>query len=199
VRPLSSHARGLFVTLAAAAFFLASLGLVPTRAWIAGWFGGISSERFPCEDHGCGCASSDECWNACCCHTIEERVAWAIANGVRPPAAFHLTPEQWSIAVRLAAPVQHRGCCSPREEAGSDDGTDRLVLRHTRPGLIRAMLTAPSCKGGSPTAPAGLPPVPPCERHDYLVLLPAFCGLVEPRDAVWRTRVIDPAVPPPRI
>src|SRR5262249_11352316 len=42
---------------------------------------------YPCQGHSCGCRSYDECWAGdCCCFTLREKVAWARANGIEPPA-----------------------------------------------------------------------------------------------------------------
>jgi hypothetical protein len=43
------------------------------------------SQPFPCQDNPCGCASAEECWHHCCCHTNREKVAWAHEHGVTPP------------------------------------------------------------------------------------------------------------------
>lgn len=45
-----------------------------------------SDESYPCANCGCGCASADQCWRSCCCHTLAERLAWAREHNVRPPA-----------------------------------------------------------------------------------------------------------------
>jgi hypothetical protein len=44
-----------------------------------------SGELFPCSDCACGCASAEQCWRSCCCHSLAERMAWARVHGVRPP------------------------------------------------------------------------------------------------------------------
>src|SRR5690242_4754077 len=44
-----------------------------------------SGEFFPCSDCACGCASAEQCWRSCCCHSLAERMAWARVHGVRPP------------------------------------------------------------------------------------------------------------------
>ena len=44
-----------------------------------------TNERFPCEKCPCGCRTAAHCWDKCCCHTDEEKLAWADANGVTPP------------------------------------------------------------------------------------------------------------------
>lgn len=49
--------------------------------------GGLSTngELFPCSSCGCGCATAEQCWRSCCCHTLAERMAWAHEHNVRPP------------------------------------------------------------------------------------------------------------------
>ncbi len=42
-------------------------------------------EAFPCANCGCGCASAEQCWRSCCCHSLAERVVSARAHNVRPP------------------------------------------------------------------------------------------------------------------
>lgn len=44
-----------------------------------------TDELYPCSDCACGCASAEQCWRSCCCHTLAERFAWAREHGVRPP------------------------------------------------------------------------------------------------------------------
>lgn len=44
-----------------------------------------SDELYPCANCDCGCASAEQCWRSCCCHTLAERFAWAREHGVRPP------------------------------------------------------------------------------------------------------------------
>jgi len=46
------------------------------------------AERFPCEGSSCGCGSADQCWEDCCCNSDLEKLAWATASGVEPPAFF---------------------------------------------------------------------------------------------------------------
>src|SRR4051794_38985492 len=51
----------------------------------AGNFAQKSGEFFPCSECACGCASAEQCWRSCCCHSMAERMAWARVHGVRPP------------------------------------------------------------------------------------------------------------------
>jgi hypothetical protein len=46
---------------------------------------GKGGELFPCSTCGCGCATAEQCWRSCCCHTLAERMEWARKHGVRPP------------------------------------------------------------------------------------------------------------------
>jgi hypothetical protein len=56
-----------------------------------------SGQPFPCQHHLCGCASAEQCWEHCCCFTPEEKLTWAEANGIQPPAyAQRPAAEGWS-------------------------------------------------------------------------------------------------------
>ena len=43
------------------------------------------AERYPCENHPCGCADAASCWRDCCCMSNAEKLAWAAREGVAPP------------------------------------------------------------------------------------------------------------------
>src|SRR5215212_7047907 len=51
----------------------------------AGDLAGKSGEFFPCSGCVCGCASAEQCWRSCCCHSLAERMVWAREHKVRPP------------------------------------------------------------------------------------------------------------------
>jgi hypothetical protein len=40
------------------------------------------TKPFPCMDKPCGCATAEQCFANCCCHTPTERLAWARAHNV---------------------------------------------------------------------------------------------------------------------
>lgn len=86
------------------AYLVACLGIIPSSRVILGWFGRLTSERYPCEQCGCGCASATECWTHCCCHTAHERLIWAISNGVMPPRVVEFSDEQWIAAANAVKP-----------------------------------------------------------------------------------------------
>jgi hypothetical protein len=81
--------------VAAIAYAFLALGIpLPVPA------GRISGEPFPCMNHHCGCQSAEQCWQNCCCMTLEERLVWARQNHVRPPdyalAAARAAGIQWA-------------------------------------------------------------------------------------------------------
>ena len=43
---------------------------------------------FPCQNMGCGCQNARQCWADCCCHSDQQKIEWAKANNVKPPAWF---------------------------------------------------------------------------------------------------------------
>lgn len=44
------------------------------------------SAPFPCQNRPCGCQSAKQCWKKCCCFTNAQKLAWAKAHRVQPPA-----------------------------------------------------------------------------------------------------------------
>ncbi len=89
-------------------------------------------ERFPCENCPCGCASAAFCWDKCCCHSDEEKLAWAQKEGVTPPdflvkrvhgrdtriVAKHTRPDACCDQMYIA-PAPSKSCCSSREQSNS--------------------------------------------------------------------------------
>jgi hypothetical protein len=88
--------RVLVVVVTMAAFLSTSIGVLPSPRMIerllielrlaSAPLGFESRERFPCEGCACSCGGAHECWSNCCCHTEQERIQWAIEQGVEPPA-----------------------------------------------------------------------------------------------------------------
>lgn len=128
-----------------------------------------TDEPYPCMDCPCGCVDAETCWRSCCCHTNAEKVAWARAHGVIPPAYVLAAVEQPDCCERQAATCRsaHRSCC----ENVAQDSERPLTWRKPRDtGKRRAsivLLQALRCQGlgGSWTL---LPPtiVPPAIQFD---------------------------------
>jgi hypothetical protein len=75
------------------------------------------SRAFPCMDKPCGCATAEQCFTSCCCHTPAESLAWARAHDV--DAAVLASLER-----RVAASLpQATGCCSSAKSASCCDET----------------------------------------------------------------------------
>ncbi len=104
-------------------------------------------ERFPCEAHACGCGSADQCWQSCCCFSHEEKLAWAEAQGVTPPAS--------ALAKRGASPPQSSPPqssppqSSPPRSCCSHSGADRTCEdspAEAEPHYV-SLLQAMECRG----------------------------------------------------
>ena len=76
---------------------------------------GTSDFPYPCQDHACGCGSSEECWKGdCCCFTLEQKLVWAETRGLEPPD--HVRP---LVEARKGKIEQHhrKSCCEPTSSA----------------------------------------------------------------------------------
>ena len=87
-----SCARRLGVGVMLASYLVTVVG-VPLPA--SGKFAG---QAFPCQNHRCGCRTAEECWSGCCCFSPAERLAWATAHGIRPPAYAETAGKGWCAA-----------------------------------------------------------------------------------------------------
>jgi hypothetical protein len=80
----SESGRRPFVAAALLSYLFASGGLpVPSTTG-----GKDQRHAFICQDHACGCVSAEQCWNACCCFSLDERIAWAAQHNAPPPAGI---------------------------------------------------------------------------------------------------------------
>jgi hypothetical protein len=75
-----------------------------------------SSERYPCENHPCGCVDAEHCWRDCCCMTNAAKLAWAEVAGVTPPA--YVVAAAAHEAEGDAPGHEHRDGDSPQLAAG---------------------------------------------------------------------------------
>lgn len=146
-----------------AVYVVASFGVVPSPRVALRWFGKVAGDRYPCEEHGCGCASGAECWTSCCCFSQHERLVWAIEHGVMPPAIAAYSDEQWIAAINSVKPGSaHCELCVERTKdelrqgvatsaehhhvCDSDGACDGHCGEATSPGIAASKLTiALSC------------------------------------------------------
>lgn len=150
------------------------------------------SQPYPCMDRPCGCLTYEQCWAGdCCCFTLREKAAWAIARGLVVPADVG------------------RSCCDSHdgEDACPDCRPASSDCPHCDPPAADPSpvyrwvdgAAAQRCKGRSPAgwSPAG-PAVPPIPATVWAFdWVPA--GAVVTVDATPIRPTADPVVPPPRV
>lgn len=76
-------------------------------------------EPFPCQGHHCGCQNAAACWRTCCCYSATEKVAWARAKAVEPPAAAVVEAAlEWNSPRQRDAEITAAACARCTERAG---------------------------------------------------------------------------------
>mgnify|MGYP001241896662 CR=1 FL=1 len=177
-----------------AVYVFASIGIMPTPAILAHWFGGVvplpeSAQRFPCDDHACGCVTASECWLHCCCHGPHQRLVWAVTHGVRPPAEVKFSQAQWLAAVESAK--------------SESDGTDRACATaegEKGNGPARGIsISALACKGIQQILATSVPPAMPLRASEMMTVPAVAPASMRPRNAVPDSRSLDVPEPPPRL
>lgn len=171
-----------------------------------------SNFAYPCQNRACGCISAEECWKGdCCCFTLEEKIAWAVTNGVEAPESAR----QMADARRDQAIAPKKSCCAASDKPSCcEDATKAPDCPHCagkscascrehsteRPTTtVRWVigLFAQKCRG---QGPAGQMQLDPAVES---VLLPLVWVLVEvpgasvPEDR-FTVRAYPPPTPPPQ-
>jgi len=167
----------------------------------------IDGAAFPCQGGRCGCNTAEQCWKSCCCHTPQERLAWAEKHGVKPPD-YLVAAVQRETSSRGCTPG--RSCCAAHA-ASSTEAHSTLTCESTAPEagaetkskssqvVWVSLIAAQRCRGSAPTwlnVPISLPAVPPICRLDRSLLVVAFVEVGPPSPP---TVSFSPPVPPPRI
>lgn len=205
--------------IALAAYLCASFGVMPSFARLGAIVGRMTGARFPCESCACGCASAHECWTACCCHSEQERLVWAILNDVEPPEGVHFSAEQWRdaelavrqmLAQRSSAhdapacplcvhdePETSTDSCSGCASGGSAHACGAPAgLANESPG---GAMSALSCKGLNPLILTGVLHARPRDvgvlQHGTPI---RWASLHLSADQAF-SRTLDAPVPPPRL
>jgi hypothetical protein len=96
------------VGLTLMAFLLASIGY---PLW-SGGEGKDLSQPFPCMYRQCGCRNAQQCWGGCCCFSNKQKLAWAKANGVKPPQFVAAAAEQ-----EASQPAKAKCCATKKSGA----------------------------------------------------------------------------------
>jgi hypothetical protein len=161
------------------------------------------SRPFPCMDKPCGCATAEQCFANCCCHTPAERLAWAKAHRVEPAV---LTALERRIAADAAPAEPAGGCCAAKAKQKpaccSADVCDepkpstpevQTVKPQVRTVTLKAMLACGGILTQWLAVGGSLPP----PRID-LVLDAPFGDRCPLGDSHAEVLASPPAAPPPR-
>jgi hypothetical protein len=153
-----------------------------------------NGERFPCENHRCGCSSAQQCRDSCCCYSRDQKLAWARDNGVPLPVAA----DSWHATRQRDVAHDHRACagCCPGERVASPP-EPQLPEGSDQPTSVVG-LAARHCQGLGTNWLSAMPALPPAE--------PVACGSA-PVPTSWMplthqttaTLRLAPPIPPPRL
>lgn len=78
-----------------------------------------AGQPFPCQFSRCGCQSAEDCRTSCCCHSKQERVAWAVKRNIDPDKVAVLTPAeklQYTYAAKFVV-AKKNSCCQTAKKA----------------------------------------------------------------------------------
>lgn len=175
--------------LSVVAFLCASVGFRVSPERLAGCALRAATERFPCEGCACGCATAEHCWTQCCCHSLEERLAWAESNGVAVPRA--LIPAAFARLQARAREATLPACCRAR------DAQDSCCAQSARP-LKLPVVSALACKGASGwLVPHHAPPASPLPTAIRLASHGPV-GFIDLPACRLASASLAPAPPPPK-
>jgi hypothetical protein len=209
------------VSAALAAMYMVTAGGIPLPA---GNIGHKSGEMFPCSDDACGCASAEQCWRSCCCHSLRQRMEWAREHKVRPPEFAIADARRTGINLAWLGDVTAHGTAThlngvrgmictivdkPPAEPGAAGAFTRAHVRcccakrhenansnSTRRGLIIGW-KALNCQGQSANWVAAVPGLISANREQSIEL-PLIKWLGPALSEVADHSVDLPAIPPPK-
>ena len=118
------------------------------------------SRPFPCMDKPCGCATAEQCFANCCCHTPAERLAWAKAHSVEPAVLVAL---ERRIAADAAPTEPAGGCCAAKAKRKPSCCSDRGVPPRSladEPDVCADYQSLAAEPTGDDTEPTSLPTSP---------------------------------------
>ena len=119
---------------------------------------------FPCMDKPCGCATAEQCFRNCCCHTPAQRLAWAKAHRVEPAVLAALEKR---VAADAVGAKPAGVCCAAKATKKPDCCSDRGVPPRNladEPGVyadyqsLAAEPTGDDSEPASPDEPTQSPP-----------------------------------------
>lgn len=154
----------------------------------------LGSQAYPCRHGSCGCRSAEQCWKSCCCHTDEEKLAWAAKNGVTPPA-YVVAAAQRRCGSRSCYASTTRSCCA-KSQAGA--ACDHETASHVVQVKWVSVIDAARCRGESATWMNVIISLPADTAAHDLNPLQRLCWLPRSVPQRFTSLVISPPEPPPR-
>jgi hypothetical protein len=160
-------------------------------------------QPFPCQGRPCGCLTAEECWRGdCCCFTLEEKLAWADAEGIEPPA--HVRPlvesRKRARAERPASCCAQKPCCGECCHAEGDccrePKAEPTIER--REGRWVVGVFARKCRGEGPQGLFDLGPSALPDLASSRLTGPDEAGFVADRPVRLSSTSQRPPTPPPR-
>ncbi len=173
------------------------------------------SQPFPCMDRPCGCQNADQCWHSCCCFSMQEKLAWAEAHHIEPPAYVREEAQREA----RASSAQRTTCCQCGSCArSSEHGTcpncqasatqtqhtaatanqDRPDGKLPRPVGWVCWIMALGCQGQSGLAMLALSPALPAFRVSFFLDEPPLVESILIAAERPQFLRLPPPVPPPR-
>jgi hypothetical protein len=107
------------------------------------------SRPFPCMDKPCGCATAEQCFAHCCCHTPAQRLAWAKAHDVDASVLAALerrvaAADEPAAGCCATARLQEPSCCADDATTSVDPEAPEVC------GDYRSLAADPPHRGGEP-------------------------------------------------
>src|SRR5258708_4975277 len=181
---LAGLVRGLAVMAAMVAFWATTIGVPLPSASVKDL-----SKPFPCMHRLCGCMHSAQCWKGCCCFSDREKLAWAAAHGVEPPA--------FVVAAAWKSMDAERKCCDKNLRSGR---YYKALAKNPIGSKASSLVIASawrSCHGLVPTWGSLSAVSPPPEGVTWQFEWTEIGRVCRPsRDAI--SQAYPPPLPPPR-
>jgi hypothetical protein len=162
---------------------------------------GKGDEPFPCQFSRCGCKTREQCRQSCCCHTKQQKIAWAQQRGIDPNRVAVLTAaEQELLAIstpKLAAASPT--CCGTGSGSSCKPAKKPCcggIAKGEKPQLRWVLaIEAQKCGGtGVDWIQAGFVAPPPL--HVALSIIPRETPAVSDAEPLYFSPVTEPLLRP---